>query len=287
MHPVEHLYYLATVFPSVVFTLSPFHFLWNGMHAVISPAAGHSGWEDHWQSDQHHYIHHARFECNYGGGGIPIDAFFGTLRDTLSGHDKLYKGKSGSTCLPAQLAEAGDAETEFKLQNNRNHAPGFGTPPNYEMPTAMESLNPLPRSRDGAYWVGVLAIFGTLGCALACHPSPHSTTSTTCSGLGFLQLASLDYTTTVPILVAWGPVAWGAILNGVLGDRYAMLWPFEKDPIGRTLTHLFVGTLFCQFVVYQSLAMYFKSPYVVPTPVLGTDAISAAAVNIFGYMYGQ
>jgi hypothetical protein len=24
----------------------------KGIHAVISPAAGHSGWEDHWQSDQ-------------------------------------------------------------------------------------------------------------------------------------------------------------------------------------------------------------------------------------------
>ena len=32
MHPVEHLYYLATVLPSVVLTLSPFHFLWNGIH---------------------------------------------------------------------------------------------------------------------------------------------------------------------------------------------------------------------------------------------------------------
>eukprot|EP01048_Picozoa_sp_COSAG05_P009583 COSAG05_NODE_796_length_7262_cov_8.601284_8_plen_325_part_00 len=44
MHPVEHLYYLATILPNIVLTLSPFHFLWNGMHAVISPAAGHSGW---------------------------------------------------------------------------------------------------------------------------------------------------------------------------------------------------------------------------------------------------
>jgi sterol desaturase/sphingolipid hydroxylase (fatty acid hydroxylase superfamily) len=99
MHPVEHLYYLATVLPSVVLTLSPFHFLWNGMHAVISPAAGHSGWEDHWQSDQFHYIHHAKFECNYGGGGIPVDAWFGTLRDTLSGTDRLYKVRHSTIAL--------------------------------------------------------------------------------------------------------------------------------------------------------------------------------------------
>ena len=34
-----------------------------GMHLLLSPAASHSGWEDHMQSDQFHYIHHAKFEC--------------------------------------------------------------------------------------------------------------------------------------------------------------------------------------------------------------------------------
>ena len=33
MHPIEHLYYLTTVLPSVFLMLSPFHFLWNGVHA--------------------------------------------------------------------------------------------------------------------------------------------------------------------------------------------------------------------------------------------------------------
>jgi sterol desaturase/sphingolipid hydroxylase (fatty acid hydroxylase superfamily) len=60
MHPIEHLYYLATVAPSLYFCMSPFHLLWNGLHAVISPAAGHSGYEDHWQSDQLHYLHHSK-----------------------------------------------------------------------------------------------------------------------------------------------------------------------------------------------------------------------------------
>ena len=45
MHPVEHLYYYACVLPSLVFLCSPFAFLWNGVHLVLSPAAGHSGWE--------------------------------------------------------------------------------------------------------------------------------------------------------------------------------------------------------------------------------------------------
>ena len=28
---------------------TPFAFMWNGVHLLISPAASHSGWEDHFQ----------------------------------------------------------------------------------------------------------------------------------------------------------------------------------------------------------------------------------------------
>ena len=40
-----------------------------GFTYTIAPGAGHSGWEDHMQSDQFHYMHHKKFECNYGTGG--------------------------------------------------------------------------------------------------------------------------------------------------------------------------------------------------------------------------
>ena len=53
MHPVEHLYYYSCILPSVFLFASPFHFLWNGIHLLFSPAAGHSGWEDHMQVDDH------------------------------------------------------------------------------------------------------------------------------------------------------------------------------------------------------------------------------------------
>ena len=51
MHPVEHLFYYACVLPSLLFVCSPFAFLWNGVHLLLSPAASHSGWEDHMQAD--------------------------------------------------------------------------------------------------------------------------------------------------------------------------------------------------------------------------------------------
>merc|ERR1712150_310364 len=48
---------------------------------------GHTGFEDHWASGQFHYIHHAKFECNYGEPSVAfLDIFFGTYKDRL---DKL------------------------------------------------------------------------------------------------------------------------------------------------------------------------------------------------------
>merc|ERR1719499_1555111 len=92
MHPIEHLYYYSCIFPSLYFYMSPFHFWWNGCHLLISPAASHSGWEDHFQSDQYHYLHHSMFECNYGTGGLPFDIVFGTFREKI-GTSKTYKGE--------------------------------------------------------------------------------------------------------------------------------------------------------------------------------------------------
>lgn len=84
MHPVEHLYYYSCVLPSVIFTLSPYAFVWNGVHLLLSPAASHSGWEDHFQSDVFHYLHHRFFECNYAGSDAGfMDIMFGTFRESL------------------------------------------------------------------------------------------------------------------------------------------------------------------------------------------------------------
>lgn len=67
--------------------------MWNGIHLLISPAASHSGYEDHFQSDQFHYLHHAKFECNYGTSGPPMDKLFGTFREKI-GRSLQFKGVS-------------------------------------------------------------------------------------------------------------------------------------------------------------------------------------------------
>jgi sterol desaturase/sphingolipid hydroxylase (fatty acid hydroxylase superfamily) len=88
MHPVEHLYYYACVAPSLLFVCSPFAFLWNGVHLLLSPGASHSGYEDHFQSDAFHYLHHRYFECNYAGTDAAfMDVAFGTYRGALMDSD--------------------------------------------------------------------------------------------------------------------------------------------------------------------------------------------------------
>jgi hypothetical protein len=87
MHPVEHLYYFACVLPNLVFYCSPFALVWNGMHLLLSPAASHSGYEDHFQSDMFHYLHHRYFECNYAGSDAAfMDIAFGTFTASFKNH---------------------------------------------------------------------------------------------------------------------------------------------------------------------------------------------------------
>ncbi len=89
MHPVEHIYYYACILPSLVFYCSPFAFLWNGVHLLLSPGASHSGYEDHFQSDVFHYMHHRYFECNYAGSDAAfLDIWFGTFQGSFRKHDR-------------------------------------------------------------------------------------------------------------------------------------------------------------------------------------------------------
>lgn len=88
MHPVEHLYYYACILPSLFLFNSPFLFLWNGVHLLLSPGASHSGYEDHFQSDQYHYLHHRYYECNYAGTpAAALDVAFGTFKAALNEAD--------------------------------------------------------------------------------------------------------------------------------------------------------------------------------------------------------
>lgn len=89
MHPVEHVLYFSGVLIHWIVPSHPVHAMFQLVHAGLSPAPGHTGFDkmvvgDENAVDTHcyaHYLHHKFFECNYADGAVPLDKWFGTFHD--------------------------------------------------------------------------------------------------------------------------------------------------------------------------------------------------------------
>jgi sterol desaturase/sphingolipid hydroxylase (fatty acid hydroxylase superfamily) len=89
MHPVEHLLYFSCAFIYLLFPFHPAFIVITLIHAGLSPAPGHAGFERVVLDDGRsvdldcyaHYLHHKYFECNYADGILPLDKWFGTFHD--------------------------------------------------------------------------------------------------------------------------------------------------------------------------------------------------------------
>ena len=98
MHPIEHfLYYSCAWLPPLLMTVHPFHFLYAKFHADIAPIGGHDGYDEPSANGDFHYLHHTKFECNYG---VPFpfnfDKAFGSWVD--------YKEfKANGNKMPSQM----------------------------------------------------------------------------------------------------------------------------------------------------------------------------------------
>ena len=98
MHPIEHVFYFSCALLYLFFPFHPAFVIVTLVHAGLSPAPGHVGFErikisekDSFDSDSHaHYLHHKYFECNYADGILPLDRWFGTLHDgSRETHERL------------------------------------------------------------------------------------------------------------------------------------------------------------------------------------------------------
>jgi sterol desaturase/sphingolipid hydroxylase (fatty acid hydroxylase superfamily) len=102
MHPLEQLWFFAGAMPLLWLPVPPFAFFFLGICFLVSPAGGHSGWEDVVQSDIHHYLHHRCFEVNYASfDASALDAVFGTYMGSLA--DAGEKLEDPATGAPARL----------------------------------------------------------------------------------------------------------------------------------------------------------------------------------------
>ncbi len=206
MHPVEHLFYFSCVGPSLYLHATPFAFLWNGVHLLLSPAASHSGFEDNWQSDQFHYLHHRFFECNYGTPTFPFDRLFGTFRDQLTDKPSAtYQGAAGAAVSGTAAAKADAKATLWGL-------PGWDQ-----------------------------AVFNAVTCVLV----PLVVGSVALGRAGFGDVARfalpgglLDGPQTLAAATAFGPVLVGAALLVATarslrktGLRKTLLYPFHKEKL--------------------------------------------------------
>ena len=91
MHPVEHLLYFSAILLHWVVLSHPLHAIFNIQATGLAPALAHSGFDKFVLHGKYilplgqryfHYLHHKRFECNYGGEhAVPMDAWFDSFHD--------------------------------------------------------------------------------------------------------------------------------------------------------------------------------------------------------------
>ena len=236
MHPTEHLFYWVCVAPSLYVLGSPFHMLWNGMHLILSPAASHSGWEDHFQGDQFHYLHHAKFECNYGSASMPFDFSNGTFRDRIVGVSTPNKG--GAVGERVVVADKKNDEEEDR------------TPPPLR-PARFKPLrwrDALPSTRwDATYHMICLGL-----AALVARAGRHVVL--------FGSQASSSSANALALLVSVGPVASAVMLRFAMGDRLSIRWPFHKESSWIFGLHLALGVAMTMVPVFHTVEALLQAP---------------------------
>lgn len=83
MHPVEGFFYFSVLLMHFIIPSHPIHFFFTSQLTALSPAGVHTGFEGplfgrkFLSGDYFHYLHHKHVSCNYGGGTIPMDRWFG------------------------------------------------------------------------------------------------------------------------------------------------------------------------------------------------------------------
>ena len=234
MHPIEHMYYFGCAGIGMYLgglggsALLPF---WILFHCLLSPAASHSGVEDIWQSDQFHNIHHQKFECNYGGAGIPLDYAAGSFREKLGKSECYTGGWNEETDEDASVTKKDGTEVKQFLRG--------GLTLKGALYGSVEQL-----AYDAICCVGfpalvVLAftdmnaqLFQDLG--LPWHlPDPsggHNLFD------GEIYIDSLRF---VSLVMTYGPILVGTLFYIADGGHRSWRWPFQKVWLLTSLAHLF------------------------------------------------
>jgi len=95
MHPGEHFFYYSCTILPLLMGQHPMHFLYTKFHADIAPIGGHDGFANPpGGGSDYHYLHHSKYEYNYGVPLINFDKLFGTWLDYDESNQSESSGKS-------------------------------------------------------------------------------------------------------------------------------------------------------------------------------------------------
>lgn len=92
MHPFEHVvFFSACLLPYLLpCNMHVLHVLFILTYTRISPIGGHDGYDKPLGGSLVHYLHHTKFNVNYGTPVVPFDEWFGTYDDGAS-----FRAKTG------------------------------------------------------------------------------------------------------------------------------------------------------------------------------------------------
>lgn len=222
----------------------PFHLSWLLWHLLVSPSASHSGWEDAWQSDQFHTIHHARSDCNYGGTTLPWDLWCGTFRAALS-EASLHPRRDGRYA-PAHRALFWDSSVDPKragdsLARASGVRPGAGARKSSQKEEEGDggARSFVPARLDVVYGLGVAACAGAAAAGVLVPG-------------GFFgrrpRLAAAA--------LALGPLVLAFLLAPLkAGAAKPWTFPFHKEPALVLQPHIAVAVVCCVVPVFRTVEL--------------------------------
>eukprot|EP01084_Bolivina_argentea_P128686 227419_1 len=87
MHPMEHILYFSSIPIPIIFGVQQHfvHILCHKFSSLLVPIISHDGYDDPGAGSLFHYLHHVRFECNYGTTHwlFNFDKVFGTYNNGI------------------------------------------------------------------------------------------------------------------------------------------------------------------------------------------------------------
>lgn len=187
-----------------------------------------------------HYLHHAKFECNYGSPfSACLDMACGTFREAL-GLSAQYRG---------EWSEAAVRKDRVAESTPEANAPSTGR----RTVWSTQSYLGRPATRtDAIYTLFWLALWPLAYWAFVVNQGPARRVRAIGIGGGLL----VPIEVAVGCAIAYGPVVLALVLARLSGDRMSWRWPFHKERLLGTLgVFLLLGWLCCMLPVYHAAQM--------------------------------